>query len=207
MRSSGALKAPRPRSRRDGQDVGRVPDERRPVAGIAEERGLRPARCPASASAAAGPGIGEERQGIHAEHEPGTGTANNNPASGGPSTVPVPTPLAGRWRDEIVVGHHSRDTGRPPRTAAYRQGEWKTTTSRASGGAAAPRSGQTAWVSQPTASSRPGLNRSAITPANGAASGGIACANSNSPTAVALPRGPLHVQDQGEWSPSRRRAG
>jgi hypothetical protein len=24
---------------------------------------------------------------------------------------------------------------------------------------------------------------------------------------VALPRGPLHVQDQGEWSPSRRRAG
>jgi len=34
---------------------------------------------------------------------------------------------------------------------------------------------------------RPGANRSATTPANGAASGGIACANSSSPTAVALP--------------------
>ncbi len=36
-------------------------------------------------------------------------------------------------------------------------------------------------------SRRPGGNRSAITPANGAASGGIACTNSSSPTAVALP--------------------
>ena len=31
------------------------------------------------------------------------------------------------------------------------------------------------------------MGRSAITPASGAASGGIACANSSSPTAVALP--------------------
>ena len=33
----------------------------------------------------------------------------------------------------------------------------------------------------------PGTNRSATTPANGAASGGITSANSSSPTAVALP--------------------
>ena len=65
----------------------------------------------------------------------------------------------------------------------------KITTSRApsGGNSSATSPARTAWISQPTASRRPGLNRSAITPANGAASGGIACANSSSPTAVALP--------------------
>ena len=36
-------------------------------------------------------------------------------------------------------------------------------------------------------SRRRGWNRSAMTPAKGASSGGTACANSSNPTAVALP--------------------
>ena len=93
-------------------------------------------------------------------------------------------------RDEIVIGHH----GRMHQPTAAESGvsiraRTKTAASRApSGGSGSARSpARTAWASQPTLSRQPGANRSATTPANGAASGGIASANSSSPAAVALP--------------------
>jgi hypothetical protein len=118
-------------------------------------------------------------------------TANSNPASGGPSTAassrtPLRKALAARSSSATTAGMHrptAADSGVSARASA------KTTASRApSGGSSSATSpARTAWASQPAPSRRPGGNRSATTPANGAASGGMACANSSSPTAVALP--------------------
>jgi hypothetical protein len=119
-------------------------------------------------------------------------TANSNPATGGPSTVPSSCiPLrralaATRSSSATTAGMHrptAAVSGVPARAST------KTTASSAprGGNSSASRPASTAWTSQPALSRRAGGNRSAITPAQGAVRGGIACANNSNPTAVALP--------------------
>jgi hypothetical protein len=74
-----------------------------------------------------------------------------------------------------------------PRT--HRRHVAQTTTSSALGGdnCSANSAAMTAWTNQPATSKWRSWNRSAMTPAKGASSGGTACANSSNPTAVALP--------------------